>query len=104
MNFYCPYCQQRCHKKLWDSEWVYCNPCKIRYQDHRPDFIVLSVELNGKLYELHSYPNKTEVVQVLDDGDYLPFDEKKIIKLDYPIASVTPQNVAEKLKTLLVFS
>lgn len=104
MNFYCPYCQQRCHKNAWDSEWVYCKPCKIRFQDWRPDFIIFAVELNGKKYELHKHPRLTTIVQILDDGDYLPFEEKKVLQLDFPVSNVTPQNVLEKVKTLLVFS
>jgi hypothetical protein len=103
MNYYCPYCQERCHKNAWDSEWLYCKTCNIKYRDWRPDCIIFSVNLENRKYEVYKDVKETKVVELLD-GDYLPYDEKVVLRLDYPIPSLNPDNVAQKLKTLLVFS
>lgn len=103
MNFYCPYCQQRCHKNAWDSEWVYCKPCKIRFRDWRPECIIHSVTLDNRKYEIQ-IDQRTKVTEIIDDEDYLnSYTEKVVLHLDFPVPGLTPENAAQKLKTLLVF-
>lgn len=107
MNYYCPFCQQRCHKNAWDSEWVYCNPCKIRYRDWRPEYIIHSVTLDDRKYEIQ-IDQRTKIVEIITDKEDLSYyiglnTEKVILCLDFPISGLTPDNAAQKLKTLLVF-
>ena len=108
MNYYCPFCDQRCYKLTWDSEWINCDACKIRYHEITTDYIIFTVRDKEKVYEFHTGPRTTAVSELTEitPGGY-GIDhvvDRTIFKLDRPIKGVTPDNALEKLKTLLVFS
>lgn len=103
MNFYCTFCDQRCHKLAWDDEWWQCTPCKVRFHEVTQDYQVFTVKLNDNVYEFHVGPRTTSITYLDIQNEYSAY-EQRVFKMDTPIKGVTPQNAADKMKTLLTFS
>lgn len=114
MNYYCHFCNQRCHKTISTSRWWKCTSCNVEYKDDEDadhtDVILFKVVTPTHLFylELNFTDNKTKVrvISKDEDGHYADEDyyKKPPIEVPYILKNVTPGNAEYKLKTLLTFS
>lgn len=98
----CHFCKKLCrHKKPatgWSPECcLECVDCRVYYkmQFTHMTKVALECDLNQKLYTLELN---------MDTKETLLFWGIGVLRFDFLMTGVTPQNVAEKVKTLLVFS
>lgn len=114
MNFYCIYCSQRCTKMHPTSVYWKCKECKVTYTEGWDETDLNTIEFIRKFREgdlsyrltLHIQENRTlltsikegfsSVLGAVDDYDTL-IDVKGVLN------GVSPENVEDKIKHLLLF-
>lgn len=111
MNYYCRFCDQRCKKAHGDSPWWHCEKCKVFFKEDESE-IVFRPNSETHLYwlMLKLHDNKTVVESLRNPKSMNPEEvdpmslPKVLVSVPYIMQGVTPQNMYEKLRTLLVFS
>jgi len=106
-NGLCLYCKQPLHVVGY---WEDCKICGVSFDD---EFHIKWERRIGKsqvVLNLYSYPNLNRTVLSAITDDYLSNIHPDIdsagrteIILDYCMKNVTPENVVEKMKLLLIF-
>ena len=114
MNFYCHFCDKRCTKNYPYSNHWFCKDCRVFYKDDGTE-IVFRLNSKTHLYWLYIKidSNTTEVYSLRDpksmtEEERMDLDPmtmpRVIISCKPAMQGVTPQNMHDKLKTLLIFS
>lgn len=108
MNFYCEFCDRRCYKLTWDSDWWHCGVCNVEYSESNPARRIFKVNFNNKSYTVTLTDNKTYINEVhyfpaLSKLDIAMQRETTILTLSYPIQNLNPVNILVKLRTILTF-
>jgi len=113
MNYYCLFCDQRCKKTHPEASWWKCRPCKVSFHDDGTNGlwkISFSVNKPDALYTLDLLLNENKTELYVLGRDPVPsiidsiMNGKLTISLPSIMQNVNPNNVADKVKTLLVFS
>lgn len=112
MNYYCQYCDARCWKMIPESLYWNCSKCSVRFFVYKDDLAIteftvdLSIDKKYKV-ELHHTEGKTKIIYVEKVLNTLAMDydlnDLTVIETPY-IINVKPDNLKEKLRTLLLFS
>jgi len=111
----CKFCNQLCHKTGAKSPYYLCEPCKVFFHESKQETIFrpntdtywywLRVDLDENRTTVEFERNPKSMSQEermdLDPASFMP---KKIVDIQPAMQGVTPQNMHDKLKTLLVFS
>ena len=101
----CLYCGEECPVDQWDDNR--CYKCQVCFSWGEKGFhILFSSDMNDKKYALNLFPDANLTVLVIITyipGSYKAWDHYQEMNFQY-IPNVTPQNVKDKIKTLLVFS
>lgn len=120
MNFYCHFCDRRCHLSCPDLHEWWCKNCAVTFREGsstengldaiffletNPDGSYFNLTIDFKLKT--TWLSKTRAPKG-DDQDPQAYDElpksKRVAYLHYPMQNVNPDNLQDKIKTLLVFS
>jgi predicted amidophosphoribosyltransferase len=88
----CQFCQQQC--QAITKDWHHCKTCSTDYHAHA---VCLYTNLNDKPYTVTLY--KIGPIKMIVSSAY----QDPIMELTHA-ADITPQNIQNKLKTLLTFS
>jgi hypothetical protein len=108
----CQYCQRRCikseraKKRFW---WYLCSTCSVRFLVSITGMLVETEfysTQNSKKYSIliENKSNKTSLL--IHNPDYynnFKYGGKELIKSFDKIIDVTPQNIDNKIKTILMF-
>lgn len=83
--------------------WHDCRSCDVSFLTHIGSGRVVSHmyhrEMKGKYYVIHA----DHTVQKLVVGSPTLQESHVLVRCDYPIASINPTNVIQKLQTILLF-
>ena len=87
---------------LPSSSWYHCYPCDVSYRltDNYNDIRFHYSPPDGSFYHLHLDMDYKQT-RLLKIG---ALNDRLILTLDFVMSGVTPKNVSDKIKTLLVFS
>ena len=111
----CQFCNQLCKRSGAKSLYHLCEPCKVFFHESKREIIFrpnspiywywLRIDLDEDTtiveYERDPSSMTEEERMDLDPSSFRP---KKIVDIKPAMQNVTPQNMYDKLKTLLVFS
>jgi hypothetical protein len=112
MNYYCYFCSGRCIKiTIQPGDWWRCAVCCVEFKEgpESLEAMSFSVRKPNTMYiiELLFTQNKTRVRALHSEtGLFNGLDMYKppILEISELIQGVNPQNVKEKLQTLLTFA
>jgi hypothetical protein len=109
----CQFCQQDCKAHKHNEKWFLCETCKVFFNNSKRE-IVFRPNSETHLYWLFiDQDENTTKVDVLrnpkdlppeDQADMVDVHPRTILQLDHALQGVTPENMYDKLKLLLVFS
>ena len=107
MNFNCLFCDKRCTKPWFEADRWDCVSCNVLYWDHSQGTIIcFNVKIKDKAYRLyinqasnHSYLNAFYDAS----GTIWDDEEKQIIKFDFILGQINPDNVQSKVQHMLTF-
>ena len=110
----CRFCNQTCVKTTANTPWDHCSACKVFFHETRQE-TVFRPNSPTHLYWLRiDLEDDQTVVDCLRDPKSMPIEEqmeldtfaipKRLITVKPAMHGVTPQNMYDKLQTLLVFS
>jgi len=118
MNYYCHYCDQRCKKQQPSSDFWYCKPCLVFFKEDGSE-ICFRPNTPEHLIWFHIFfkENKTVISRERNPASFTKEEKEEMMDYDlsyqgpptiltvpYAVQGATPQNIRNKLKTLLVFS
>jgi hypothetical protein len=109
----CQFCNQLCKRSGAKSLYHLCEPCKVFFHESKRETVFRpnsETHWYWLFIDLDENSTKVDVVRdprtipVEDQADMMGSEPKTILKLNSAMQGVTPQNMHDKLKTLLVFS
>ena len=103
----CPFCNNPAKKEddigHGQYAWFDCRHCEVSLLTHQTSDRIISHmyhrQIKDKYYAIHA----DHTVQKLVIGSPTLAKNNVLIECDYPIASITPSNVMQKLHTILLF-
>lgn len=100
----CDYCQEIAILDSRYDEWK-CPDCKVTFMTYRGEskHIRFFRSFNHKDYYLNLFTDSQQTKLVIKNDNTGDFDFSEI-NINYYLVGVTPENVIEKIKLLLVFS
>jgi hypothetical protein len=100
----CEFCQQETILDSSYDEWK-CLTCHVAILSYEGEskHIRFSSHFNNNDYYLNLFTDSQQTLLVIKKSDSGDFDFSEI-KVEYYLDGVTPDNVIEKIKLLLVFS
>lgn len=107
----CQFCQQIC-KQRNTSQWYMCEACKVFFNNSKRETVFRPNSEAYWYWLFIDFDANSTRVEALRNPKTLPQEEleadmphpKVLLQLDHALQGVTPQNMHDKLKLLLVFS
>lgn len=105
----CHYCQRECVDNESTNTYCYCYHCHVNYSLTLQLIVDMVIFRNPQMPDYRLVLHLSDKETLLLYRDDSPFisnmdDPQIVVKLQFIMENVTPQNVQDKIKTMLVFS
>jgi hypothetical protein len=106
MSHTCMYCKKQCTRAQsnWKGTWYDCSGCSLMYELSSQSNTIITMRfdcmLGKEIYRL--YLNFKDQITTMER--FGKRGNPTVLSLDFVMTGVTPSNVTDKVKTMIVFS